>query len=97
MFFTSANSVTGTGWLGRNAIVATALNPLIGYAAAAELVKAALQRNISIREAALERMGAGTLLNKQSGAKVTAQEVDAVLGDLRRLTEGGIQGVGSAG
>ena len=47
-----------------------------------------LQRNISIREAALERIGAGTLLTKQSGAKVTAPEVDAVLGDLRRLTEG---------
>ena len=93
----TANREKAAGWLGRNAIVATALNPLIGYAAAAELVKAALQRNISIREAALERMGAGTLLNKQSGAKVTAQEVDAVLGDLRRLTEGGIQGVGSAG
>ena len=76
--------------------VATALNPLLGYAAAAELVKTALQRNISLREAALERIGAGTLLNKQSGAKVTAPEVDAVLGDLR-LAEGGIQGVGSAG
>ena len=49
------------GWLARNAIVATALNPLIGYAASAFLVKEALKRNITIREVALEKAAAGEL------------------------------------
>ena len=28
---------------------------------------------------------------------ITIEEVDAILGDLRKLTEGGIQGVGAGG
>jgi fumarate hydratase class II len=80
------------GWLARNAIVATALNPLIGYLAAAELVKEAMKRNITIREAAAERIARGELKHKDTGAPITLAEVDAVLGDLRRMTEGGLGG-----
>lgn len=85
------------GWLGKNAIVATALNPLIGYMVAAELVKTAMKRNITIREAAAERIAAGELTHKDTGAAITLADVDAVLGDLRKLTEGGLGGPAGGG
>jgi fumarate hydratase class II len=85
------------GWLGKNAIVATALNPLVGYLTAAELVKDAMARNVSIRQAALERIERGELKSKDDGRLIALAEVDAVLGDLRGLTEGGIHGVGGGG
>jgi fumarate hydratase class II len=85
------------GWLGKNAIVATALNPLIGYAQAAELVKEAMKRNATIREVAAERIAAGKLNHKDTGQAITLAEVDAVLGDLRKLTEGGLGGPAGGG
>jgi fumarate hydratase class II len=84
------------GWLGKNAIVATALNPLIGYLAAAELVKEAMKRNLTIREVAAERVAAGTLKHKDTGRLISLADVDDVLGDIRKLTDGGLGGpVGS--
>jgi fumarate hydratase, class II len=91
----TANPGKAAGWLARNPIVATALNPLIGYLTAAELVKDALKRNLSIREVAAERIAKGELKQKDSGAPVTLADVDAVLGDLRKLTEGGLGGPAS--
>jgi aspartate ammonia-lyase len=94
----TANREKAEGWLGKNAIVATALNPLIGYLQAAELVKEAMKRNLTIRDVAAERIARGELKHKDdSGRAVTLQEVDSILGDLKKLTEGGIQGVGAAG
>jgi fumarate hydratase class II len=93
-----ANRVKAEGWLAKNAIVATALNPLIGYMAAAELVKESMKRNTTIREVATERIARGELKHKDSpGTPVTLEEVDSILGNLRKLTEGGIQGVGGGG
>ncbi len=92
-----AQSEKAEGWLSKNAIVATALNPLIGYLAAAELVKDAMARNVSIRQAAVERIERGELKSKEDGRPITTAEVDAVLSDLKRLTEGGIHGVGGGG
>jgi fumarate hydratase class II len=40
-WWAQANREKAEGWLGRNAIVVTALNPLIGYSAGAALVKEA--------------------------------------------------------
>lgn len=80
------------GWLARNPIVATALNPLIGYLTAAELVKEAMKRNATIREVAAERIARGELKHKDTGQPVTLADVDALLGDLHRLTEGGLGG-----
>ena len=80
------------GWLGKNAIVATALNPLIGYLVAGELVKEAMAQNATIREVGLKRIEAGTLQHKDEARPITVAEMDAVLGDIRKLTEGGIQG-----
>lgn len=92
-----ANRAKAEGWLAKNAIVVTALNPIIGYAAGAALVKAALSRNLSLREVALEQITAGELRHAASGELVTLAEIDAALGDLRQLTEGGIAGGPLAG
>lgn len=93
----TANREKAEGWLARNAIVATALNPLIGYLAAAELVKDAMKRNLTIREVAAERIARGELTHSDNGKPVTLDEVDSLLGDVRKLTEGGIQGIAAAG
>jgi fumarate hydratase class II len=84
-----------TGWLAKNAIVVTALNPVIGYAAGAELVKDAMKRNMTIRDVAAERISAGTL-QKANGESLTLDEVDAAL-DLRKLTDGGLGGPAGGG
>jgi len=83
------------GWLAKNAIVVTALNPVIGYAAGAELVKDAMKRNMTIRDVAAERIAAGTL-QKANGDALTLAEVDASL-DLHKLTEGGLGGPAGGG
>lgn len=88
----TANREKAEGWLERNAIIVTALNPLIGYRAGAELVKEAMARGVSIREVAVERAAAGGLRHRDQDRAVTAAEVEAALHDLRRLTEGGIVG-----
>jgi len=93
----AANPEKAQGWLAKNAIVATALNPLIGYLTAAELVKDAMKRNITIREAAADRIAAGTLKHKDTGQPLTLADVDAVLGDVRKLTEGGLGGPAGGG
>lgn len=87
-----ANRNKAEEWLGRNAIVATALNPIIGYNTSASLVKEAMKRNITIREVALEKVAAGELRHIKEGRPVTAQEIELALGDLKRLTDGGIVG-----
>ncbi len=85
-----ANREKARGWLERNAIVVTALNPLIGYAAGAELVKEALARGQTVFEVARQRMEKGQLRHRDGSRSVTEAELEAALGDLRRLTEGGI-------
>ena len=88
----AANRAKAEGWLSRNAIVVTALNPLIGYSQGAALVKEALARDAAIREVALEKARAGALKHRDEDRLVTADEIEAALSDLRRLTEGGIVG-----
>jgi fumarate hydratase class II len=89
-----ANKEKAEGWLSRNAIVVTALNPLIGYSQGAALVKEALARGAAIRDVALEKARAGQLHHRDAGRPVTAEEIETALADLRRLTEGGIAGGG---
>jgi fumarate hydratase class II len=89
-----ANPDKATGWLAKNAILVTALNPIIGYLKGAEIAKAAMARNLAIREVCAEKIAAGELVNKDSGQPITLEEVDAILGDVRSLTEGGIHGAG---
>lgn len=85
-----ANPAKAEGWLEKNAIVVTALNPLIGYQQGAALVKEALKLNRTVRELAMEKAASGELSHVNEDRKVAPEEIDAALSDLRRLTEGGI-------
>jgi len=94
----TANREKAEGWLAKNAIVVTALNPVIGYSQGAALVKEALANNASIRELALDKVRTGMLKHRDEDRPVTVDEIEAALGDLRKLTEGGIVGgVGGGG
>jgi aspartate ammonia-lyase len=85
-----ANRQQAEEWLKRNPIVATALNPLIGYNAGAALVKEAQARGLTVGEVARLKAERGELKDRQSGLPIAPEQVEAVLGNLRRLTEGGI-------
>ncbi len=93
----TANREKAEGWLAKNAIVVTALNPVIGYSQGAALVKEALKRNAAIREVAVEKARAGALKHRDENRPVTVEEVESALSDLRKLTEGGIAGEGAGG
>jgi fumarate hydratase class II len=74
-----ANAAKATGWLAKNAILVTALNPVIGYANGAAVAKEAMASGRTVREVVLEK------------GYLSAEEADKLL-DARTLTEGGIQG-----
>ncbi len=94
----TANREKAEGWLAKNAIIVTALNPVIGYSQGAALVKEALALNVSIKELSIEKAKAGTLKHRDENRPVTVAEIESALGDLRKLTEGGIVGgVGGGG
>jgi len=86
----TANREKAEGWLAKNAIVVTALNPIIGYAQGAELVKEAIRRNMAIREVAVQRAKEGFLKHRDNDHAVSVDEIENALSDLRRLTESGI-------
>jgi fumarate hydratase class II len=92
-----ANRARAEAWLEKNAIIVTALNPLIGYAAGAKLVKQALAENVTVRQLAMAKAAAGELRHLSEDRLVTAAEIEAALSDLRRLTEGGILGGANIG
>lgn len=73
-----ANREKAEGWLARNAILVTALNPVIGYAKGAEVAKEAMRTNRTVREVVVEK------------GYLEADEADRLL-NVYRLTEGGIQ------
>lgn len=73
------NREKAEGWLAKNPILVTALNPIIGYLKGAEVAKEALATNRTIREVAVEK------------GYLTEEEADRAL-DARRMTEGGILG-----
>lgn len=80
-----ANRERAEGWLAKNPILVTALNPIIGYLKGAEVAKKSLAENRSIREIVVEL------------GYMTAEEAEAAL-DARAMTEGGIrQGVSGGG
>jgi fumarate hydratase, class II len=74
-----ANEEKATGWLAKNAILVTALNPVIGYMRGAEVAKEAMATNRTVREVVVAK------------GYLTAAEADRLL-DVRALTDGGIQG-----
>ncbi|HET9588939.1 MAG TPA: aspartate ammonia-lyase [Anaerolineales bacterium] len=86
----TANREKAEGWLAKNAIVVTALNPIIGYAQGAELVKEAMRRNVAIRAVAVQKAREGLLKHRDHDQPVSVEEIESALSDLRRLTESGI-------
>lgn len=86
----TANEEKATGWLEKNAILVTALNPLIGYQVGADLVKESISKNESIRNLAIQKAHQGKLINKNTLQPLTVAEIEIVFNDLRKFTEGGI-------
>ncbi|MCE1252816.1 MAG: aspartate ammonia-lyase [Anaerolineae bacterium] len=88
----TANREKAGLWLSQNSIIVTALNPIIGYAAGAALVKESLQSQQNIREVALRKARENQLRHLKDGAPVTENEIITVFNDLKKLTLGGIFG-----
>jgi fumarate hydratase class II len=80
----SANRVKAESWLAKNAILVTALNPIIGYLKGAEVAKKAMETNRPILEVVVEL------------GYMTEEEARAAL-DARAMTEGGITAHESSG
>jgi fumarate hydratase, class II len=80
----TANREKAHGWLAKNAILVTALNPVIGYLNGAAVAKEAMATGKTIKEIVVEK------------GLLPAEEVDALL-DVHKMTEGGIQGGGGGG
>ncbi|MCS6839644.1 MAG: aspartate ammonia-lyase [Roseiflexus sp.] len=80
----TANAEKATGWLARNPILVTALNPVIGYLNGAAVAKEALETGKTIKEVVVEK------------GLLTPEQVDELL-DVRAMTEGGIMGFGGGG
>jgi len=72
-----ANREKAEGWLAKNAILVTALNPVIGYLKGAEVAKEAMATGRTIREVVLEK------------GYLSEAEADHLL-DARKMTDGGI-------
>ncbi len=79
-----ANKEQAEGWLLRNPILVTALNPIIGYLKGAEVAKKALAENRSIKDVVVEL------------GYMTPEEAAKAL-DARAMTEGGISDVKGGG
>jgi fumarate hydratase class II len=73
-----ANRERAEGWLARNVILVTALNPVIGYAKGAEVAKVALATGRTVREVVIEK------------GYLRPDEADRLL-DARAMTEPGVR------
>jgi len=73
----SANKQKAELWLAKNAILVTALNPVIGYERGAEVAKEAMRSGKTVREVVI------------SFGYLNAEEADRLL-DVRKMTDGGI-------
>jgi len=80
----TASRERAEGWLAKNPILVTALNPIIGYQKGAEVAKKSLAENRSIREIVVEL------------GYMSDEEVVKAL-DAYQMTEGGIQGISAGG
>jgi fumarate hydratase class II len=87
----AANRDKAQGWLEGNAIIVTALNPLIGYSAGASLVEQAEADGKTIRAVAVQKAAAGELRHRSEDRVVSPEEIEEALGDLRRLTDAGLR------
>ncbi|MBN2554423.1 MAG: aspartate ammonia-lyase [Anaerolineales bacterium] len=81
-----ANRSQATWWLERNPVIATVLNPLLGYVTVAKLIRRAYQEQRPIREIIVEAAEQGSLLAREDRRVVSPAEVDAALSDLSSLS-----------
>lgn len=79
-----ANREKAEGWLAKNPILVTALNPVIGYQKGAEVAKKSLAEDRSIKEIVVDL------------GYMTEEDASKAL-DARAMTEGGIQGIAAGG
>jgi fumarate hydratase class II len=80
----TANQDRAEGWLAKNPILVTALNPIIGYLKGADVAKKSLAENRSIIDIVVE------------AGYMTEDDARAAL-DARKLTEGGISEIKGGG
>ena len=80
----TANKERAEGWLAKNPILVTALNPYIGYQNGAKVAKQSLAENRSIKDIVVDL-----------GLMTEADATKAL--DARQMTEGGIQGIAAGG
>ena len=80
----TANKERAEGWLAKNPILVTALNPYIGYQNGAKVAKQSLAANRPIKDIVVE-LG---LMTDEDATKAL---------DARTMTEGGIQGIAAGG
>ncbi len=80
----TVNRERAEGWLAKNPILVTALNPVIGYQNGAKVAKQSLAENRSILDIVVDN------------GYMSADEAQKAL-DARQMTEGGIQGGGGGG
>ncbi len=79
-------------WLEKNPIIITALNPLIGYAAGAAIVKEAEAIGTSVQAVALDMAREGNLTHIITGEKLGEEAIQEALDNLEKLTRGGLIG-----
>jgi len=84
------NRAKALTWLEKNAIIVTALNPLIGYNAAAALAKEAIASDCSVKELALQKAERGELIHRLEQRPLHISEVREALDNLYKMSEGGI-------
>jgi fumarate hydratase class II len=80
----SANEEKATGWLAKNPILVTALNPIIGYQNGAEVAKQSLKENRAIADIVVER------------GLMSREDVEKALNPME-MTKGGLQGIAGGG
>ncbi len=80
----TANAEKATGWLAKNPILVTALNPIIGYQNGAEVAKQSLRENRPIADIVVER----GLMTREEGEKAL---------NPMEMTKGGLQGIAGGG
>jgi fumarate hydratase class II len=80
----TANPEKAAGWLAKNPILVTALNPVIGYLNGAAVAKEALATGKTIKEVVVEK------------GLLSPEQVDELL-NVRAMTEGGIMGISGGG
>lgn len=77
-------------WLERNTILVTALNPLIGYQAGAHVALEAVEKHLTILEAAKSLIDRGEL-KRLDGSPVFLDEIRSALSSIDEMTRGGLQ------